>query len=420
MPGAAKKNTRGRKPKKAIDDDIDVREITRKSSSNIDSVLAEISKQAEEIVDMEKQEEAELPKKRGRKAKNKIFDYKPAKEDEPKKRGRKPKSNYGVVEKKKETPPKTEDYIILKLPIKKKDLAEVEFTGDKILTYSDKIEPDPLAFGESNKYKEFDGENPETNNIININDTIQNLPPSVPDLFENNVTKIVKEKPKPVDFTKQDLHRRWENIKERTPGYNYENRQARQVKLMVQFQEANKRNEWPKTTNLHCFWCCHSFDSIPWGIPIKYTNDVFQVDGNFCSPECAAAYNFEQKDFSMWERYMLLNLLYNKVNAPKYQKLKLAPPRRMLVQYGGNMIIDDFRRYCHNYSKDYIVSFPPMISIPTIAEEINLSGHFRQKIVYIDKDRIEEASRRYQEKEKEMMDNDESLVKCFKRIEAQS
>jgi hypothetical protein len=418
MPEAAKKKTRGRKPKKIIeDDDIDT-EINENKSSNIDNVLAKITQDAEEILNNEKQEEEALPKKRGRKPKNKIFDHKP-KDEEPKKRGRKPKNNYGIVEKKKEVTSKTEDFIILQLPIRSKDLTEVEFTGDKILTYSDKINPDPTGFISSDKYKEFDNGDIETQQIVNITDTIQNLPPSVPDLFENNITKIVKEKAKPVDFTKQDLHRRWENIKERKAGYNYENRQARQVKLMVQFQEANKRNEWPKNTKIHCFWCCHSFEGIPWAIPFKYINDVFHVDGNFCSPECAAAYNFEQKDFNMWERYMLLNLLYNKVNYPRYQKLKLAPPKRMLVEYGGNMTIDDFRRYCHNYSKDYIVNFPPMISIPTIAEEINLSDHFRQKIVYMDKDRIEDATRRCQEQEKKLMDDDESLINCFKRIDTQ-
>lgn len=418
MPEATKKKTRGRKPKKITEDD-DVDAETEIKSSNINTVLAKITQDAEKEINKEKQEEEALPKKRGRKPKNKIFDHKP-KDEEPKKRGRKPKNNYGVVEKKKEVATKTEDYIILKLPIKSKDLNEVEFTGDKILTYSDKINPDPSGFIPSDKYKEFDNGEHDSQQVVNISDTIQNLPPSVPDPFENNITKIVKEKPKPVDFTKQDLHRRWENIKERKAGYNYENRQARQVKLMVQFQEANKRNEWPKTTKLHCFWCCHSFDGIPWAIPFKYNNDIFHVDGNFCSPECAAAYNFEQKDFNMWERYMLLNLLYNKVNYPKYQKLKLAPPKRMLIEYGGNMTIDDFRRYCHNYSKDYIVNFPPMISIPTIAEEINLSEHFRQKIVYMDKDRIEEASRRCQEQEKKLMEDDESLINCFKRIDAQA
>lgn len=418
MPEAAKKKTRGRKPNNIFEyDDIDT-EINENKSSNIDNVLAKITQDAEEVLNNEKQEEEDMPKKRGRKPKNKIFEHKP-KDEEPKKRGRKPKNNYGIVEKKKEVISKTEDFIILQLPIRSKDLTDVEFTGDKILTYSDKINPDPIGFISSDKYKEFDNGDIETQQIINMADTTQNLPPSIPDLFENNITKIVKEKTKPVDFTKQDLHRRWENIKERKAGYNYENRQARQVKLMVQYQEANKRNEWPKHTKIHCFWCCHSFEGIPWAIPFKYINNEFHVDGNFCSPECAAAHNFAQKDFNMWERYMLLNLLYNKVNYPRYQKLKLAPLKRMLVEYGGNMTINDFRRYCHNYSKDYIVNFPPMISIPTIAEEINLSDHFRQKTVYMDKDRIDDATRRCQEQEKILMDDDESLINCFKRIDAQ-
>jgi hypothetical protein len=409
---------------------------------NLNVVLAEISKNADKILDQEKEEEKALPKKRGRKAKNKIFDFNPNKDNNelPKKRGRKPKEKFGIL------PPKpnevTEDYILLKLPIHSKDLEEVEFTGDKILRYSDKIDPDPSFYSPELDYQKLDlssysdksndinsddinpadiinniqNENIQNENIINLNDTIQNLPPSVPDLLENNITKIINERAQPVEYTKQELQKRFENIKEKKPGHIYESRQTRQIRLMVQFQEVNRRGEWPHHTKLYCFWCCHSFECIPWGIPLKYSNNIFHVDGNFCSPECGAAYNFDQKDFKMWERYMLLNLLYNKVIYPKYQKLKLAPPRRMLVQYGGNMTIEDFRRYCQNYTKDYLVNFPPMVSVPTVAEEINLSEHFRQKVIYMDQTRIDDASRRCQEQEKELMDHDKSLYRCFDRI----
>ena len=33
--------------------------------------------------------------------------------------------------------------------------------------------------------------------------------------------------------------------------------------------------------------------------------------GNFCSPECAAGYNFSEfKNNEVWEQYSLLNMLY--------------------------------------------------------------------------------------------------------------
>lgn len=384
-------------------------------NDSINDVLSKISQKADKAIELEKAEEQNLPKKRGRKAKNKVFEFSPPKpkdDEQPKKRGRKPKEKFGQNEQPEEI---TEDYILLQLPIHTKDLEEVEFTSDKMFRYSDKISPEPSFSTEGNDYQKVETKNqPTVESLLNLQPS--NLPPSVPDLMENNVTKIIREKPKPVEFTKQELQKRFENIKERKPGVSYENRQNRQVKLMTQFRESSRRGEWPQQTKLYCFWCCHSFESIPWGIPVKYNNGIFHVDGNFCSPECAAAYNYEQKDFNMWERYALLNLLYNKVNYPKYQKLKLAPPRRLLIEYGGNMSIDDFRKYCNNYTRDYMVNFPPLVAVPTIAEEVNLSEHYRQKVIYMDQKRIDEASRRCQEQHKELMEQDKSLYRCFDRI----
>lgn len=409
-------------------DDIndDINNDINDDINNDDNILAQITKNAETILEQEKEEEASLPKKKGRKPKNKMFTEKTQESEEPKKRGRKPKDKFGVVEQPKQEEVKTEDYILLQLPIKSKDLQAVEFTGDSILTYSDKLTPEPSSYSPElvyqnlgkNKHnvKETDSDNELNNNVINLNKTIPNLPPSVPNPLENNITKIIKEKAKPVEYTKQELQKRFENIKDIKFGPGHESLQIKQVKLMTQFTEALKRNEWPQSTKLHCFWCCHPFEGIPWGVPIKYINNLFHVDGNFCSPECAAAYNFDQKDFNMWERYMLLNLLFNKVNYPKYQKLKLAPPRRVLVEYGGSMNITEFRNHCQNYSKEYYVNFPPMIPVPTMAEEVNLSEHYKQKVVYMDQKRVDEASRRCQEHEQELMEHDDSLHNCFKRI----
>lgn len=397
-------------------------ENLEKTETNVEDVLAKITQDAEEVLEQEKIEEELLPKKKGRKPKNKIFDYKP--DEEPKKRGRKPKEKFGIgineptIKEEPVKAKKSEDYIILNLPIKSKDLDDVEFTGDKLLNYNEEIQPDPKSYSPNLAYEELELElEPgleSDKDVVTLNN-INNLPPSAINPLETNITKIIKEKPNPVDYTKQDLQRRFENIKERKTSL-YDSAHNRHMRLMTQFHESGKRNEWPQSTKIYCFWCCHSFDCIPWGIPVKYSNEIFHVSGNYCSPECAAAHNFEKKEYNMWERYMLLNLAYNKVNYPNYRKLNLALPRELLVEYGGNMSIDEYRTYCKNYSKDYIINFPPMVSIPTMAEEVNLSEHFRQKVVFMDQKRIDEASRRCQEQEKELMEHGESLHNCFKRI----
>ena len=85
-------------------------------------------------------------------------------------------------------------------------------------------------------------------------------------------------------------------------------------KVMYEFLDANKKGEWPMSTNIYCMWCCHPFEGPPCAVPVRYVDEVFYVWGCFCSFNCAAAYNFkEYKVSEVWERYSLLNLLYKKI-----------------------------------------------------------------------------------------------------------
>ena len=134
--------------------------------------------------------------------------------------------------------------------------------------------------------------------------------------------------------------------------------------MLIQFKEANKTRYWPDSTSIYCWWCCHPFDGPPCGLPCKCVNDQFNVYGIFCSPECAAAYNFDNNTFNeMWEIYSLLNLLYRKVYNDKNIKIKLAAPKETLKIFGGSLSIKDFRMYNTNYSREFNIIKPPMISI---------------------------------------------------------
>jgi len=86
--------------------------------------------------------------------------------------------------------------------------------------------------------------------------------------------------------------------------------------LFLEYNNANKTKVWPTKTNIDCLWCSHSFENIPFGIPIKKEECTMHMFGNFCSPECAAAYNFNTTDDNIWERYSLLNELYSINNEP--------------------------------------------------------------------------------------------------------
>ena len=142
------------------------------------------------------------------------------------------------------------------------------------------------------------------------------------------------------------------------------------VDLLKDFEEKNKNNEWPVNTHIACYWCCHKFNSTPFGMPLKYTNGIYKVCGCFCSLECTAAYNFESKESrdEIFERYNLINQLSREIGH-KF-KVKPAPHRFALQLFGGHLSIDEFRMFCYS-SKIINLNFPPMNTLTQQLEEIN-------------------------------------------------
>lgn len=139
-------------------------------------------------------------------------------------------------------------------------------------------------------------------------------------------------------------------------------------RLMVQFQDSNRVQKLPERTDCYCFWCCHPFDSIPCVIPSDIKEAVWQVYGNFCSPECAVAYLFyERLDSNVqWERYAMLNSLYTadaEIKAGSSTGIRSAPKREILRIFGGSMDIREFRAIVHEKKLRIDVLTPPMVSI---------------------------------------------------------
>ena len=81
--------------------------------------------------------------------------------------------------------------------------------------------------------------------------------------------------------------------------------------------------------------------------------------GSFCCPECAAAFNFnELNDDLIWERYSLLNYVYNKNNS----KYNIAPSRLILDIFGGPLSIEEFREIIDS-NKNINTVLPPLYII---------------------------------------------------------
>jgi len=269
-------------------------------------------------------EEKTPGKKRGRKPKIKVDNPLDQVIKLPKKRGRKPKEVVVNIQ------PNNikEEPIILHLPIKNIDKQSEIYI--------------PKPFIDIDKF------NSKFKNINNSSEIVKNLETNIIELHDYNIVNKYNK-----------LCSEYNNIIERDKVFP----------IFFEFNEYNKKKKWPNTTNIDCLWCCHSFDSFPFGIPIKNYDDVFYMFGNFCSAECCAAYNFDNVNTcESYERYTLINYLYS-----ENKEIKLAGPRLSLKKFGGQLSIDEYRKNNNVYNKNYKLLIPPMISLIPLIEEVNLT-----------------------------------------------
>ena len=138
------------------------------------------------------------------------------------------------------------------------------------------------------------------------------------------------------------------------------------LKLKLHFNEVSDKRS-------HCFWCTCSFDNPPVFIPKQERNNIIEVYGCFCSPECAVAYlKTEPIDCSvLWERYALLNNIYSKIY--NYEKnIKPAPnPYYTLDKYYGNLTIQEYRKLLSKDRLLLVVEKPLTKILPELYEENN-------------------------------------------------
>jgi hypothetical protein len=145
---------------------------------------------------------------------------------------------------------------------------------------------------------------------------------------------------------------------------------------MKMFKDYNTNNDWPTKTDIHCFWDCCEIEGQPFGLPIKYVNNIYYLIGCFSSPECAAAYNFNDSSINnKWYNYSLLNMMCRKLYNNNDLQIKVSPPRQCLQKFGGNLTLKEFRETNINYNKDYNLVYPPIISVIPIQEEVNIRKH---------------------------------------------
>lgn len=147
-------------------------------------------------------------------------------------------------------------------------------------------------------------------------------------------------------------------------------------------------------TNIACYWCCHKFNNPYLGMPIKYKNNAFEVNGCFCSFECMCAYNFysNENNYNVWEIYNLINIMANAMNYDKH--VYPAPPRKCLSLFGGYMSIDEFRNFKSSKKIINVNTNPFVINVEQI-EEINDFNHKQVDMLYgFDKERLSKLEKK--------------------------
>jgi len=142
--------------------------------------------------------------------------------------------------------------------------------------------------------------------------------------------------------------------------------------IQVKLENIYNEDIWEtaKDNSICCWWCCHTFDMLPIGLPNKYYENKFNVMGYFCSFNCALAYNLSLNDHKIWDRisllYHLRNIIFNSIypdgNIKNLDDIIIAPPRSLLKMFGGKLDINEFREKSIILKKQYRNIIPAVTS----------------------------------------------------------
>ena len=133
--------------------------------------------------------------------------------------------------------------------------------------------------------------------------------------------------------------------------------------LLAQYKDSDETKMIPEKSDVACLWCCHTFENRPCIIPSRDLGTHLQVYGNFCCPECAMAYLFDQRmdAHSRWEQLSLLNRVYGDMVGGN--GVFVAPSRSVLKLFGGPYTIEQYRELIRSHKYRVDVHLPPMVSI---------------------------------------------------------
>lgn len=234
--------------------------------------------------------------------------------------------------------------LIAHLPIRS---SEIQFSEHGQLTYDPNPPPQPEAFN-AGEIDPFASE--ATYEQLAQQSILQEEPSEATDEVDD---KQSHPQPQP------QSHKQAPPVVNNQP---YQRKEYGPTQLLVQYASTKETHTLPDTTELACFWCCETFEGRPCVIPSHILDEVWNVYGNFCMPQCAMAYLLSEllDMHTRWERIALLNRLYGtQMNGRVYP----APSRESLVRFGGPISTDDMRSICDSQRVRVDIQLPPMVSI---------------------------------------------------------
>jgi hypothetical protein len=209
----------------------------------------------------------------------------------------------------------------------------------------------------------------------------------------------------------------------KTDDIQINNRKKGYFELMRSFVCSDK---WLYNTDVCCWWCCHTFDTVPIGNPNRYDRKVekFRVKGVFCSFSCLIAYrNDSCKKYSLTN--YLVKFMYSKLTGTFLldSNLTPSPPRSCLKMFGGDLTIEEFRNAFRENKIYKMIEYPMFVSKDYI-EEVDIQNvkrvnhnvfvEMQSKTRNLDDKRVEDARNRLSQIEKSTITIGNTIDKFIK------
>lgn len=129
-------------------------------------------------------------------------------------------------------------------------------------------------------------------------------------------------------------------------------------------------NQIPNTQSA-CFWCTCGFETPTIYIPKYQNGKTYHCYGCFCSPECAAAYLFNEnlEQSTKFERYALLNHVYGDLFQYETNITPAPDPHYTLDKFCGNLTIEEYRKTFRHEKQLLVIDKPLSRCLPELYED---------------------------------------------------